>query len=55
VAVEIERDDVAGRRLFDCVLFSWRKFGLQLVGNCLGDLTLNSEHVREIAVIGLSP
>src|SRR5712692_4376660 len=54
-SVEIERGDVARRGAFDCVLFARRKFGLQLVGDRLGDLTLNGEHVREIAIISLPP
>src|SRR5207249_280429 len=53
--VEIERADVARRRTLDCVLFTRRKFGLQLIRNRLRDLALNREHVRKIAVIGLSP
>src|SRR6266516_6139415 len=53
--VEIERADVARRVTFDCVLFTRRKFSLQLVGNSLCDLTLNGEHVRQIAVITLGP
>jgi hypothetical protein len=28
---------------------------LQLVGNRFGDLALNGEHIRQIAIIGLSP
>src|SRR2546430_12034863 len=53
--VKIERADVARRRTLDCVLFTRRKFRLQLVGNRLCDLALNSEHVCQIAVIRLSP
>src|SRR6266700_7503176 len=53
--VEIERADVTRRRTLDCLLFTRRKFRLQLIGNRLCDLALNGEHVRKIAVIGLSP
>src|SRR6266480_810106 len=53
--VEIECADVARRRAFDGVLFSWRELRLQLIGNCLCDLALNCEHIREIAVVGLRP
>src|SRR5205823_11293935 len=53
--VKIERADVARRRTLDCVLFTRRKFSLQLIRNRLRDLALNREHVRKIAVIGLSP
>src|SRR6266481_3565907 len=53
--VEIERADVARRGKFDGVLFPRRKLCLQLVGDRLCDLTLNGEHVRQVAVISLSP
>src|SRR5439155_5523283 len=53
--VEIEGADVARWRTLDCVLFTRRKFCLQLIGNRLRDFTLNSEHVRQIAVISLGP
>src|SRR5439155_14365227 len=53
--VEIERADVARRRTLDCVLFTRRKFCLQLISDCFCNLALNSEYVREIAVISLSP
>src|SRR6266480_3157968 len=53
--VEIERADVARRRTLDCVLFTRRKFSLQLISNRLRDLALNGEHVRQIAVICLPP
>src|SRR6266550_7839360 len=53
--VEIERADVPRRVTFDGVLFTRRKFRLQLIGNRLCDLTLNREHVRQIAVISLGP
>ena len=41
--------------LLDCLLFMWRKFGLQLVGNRLRDLALNGKDVRQFAVISLRP
>src|SRR6266567_1546841 len=53
--VEIERADVARRVTFDCVLFTRRKLCLQLLGDRLCDLALNREHVRQVAVISLSP
>src|SRR5882724_246054 len=53
--VEIERRDVARRRTFDCVLFTWQKFGLKLLGNRLRDFTLNREHIRKLAIISLPP
>src|SRR6266536_1544061 len=53
--VEIERADIARRVTFDGVLFTWRKFCLQLISNRLCDLALNGEHVRQIAVISLGP
>src|SRR5438552_17662965 len=53
--VEIERADVARRRTLDCVLFTRRKFCLQLIRNRLRDLTLTGEHVGQIAVMTLSP
>src|SRR5207247_8460481 len=53
--VKIERADVARRRTLDCLLFTRRKFGLQLVRDRLRDLALDGEHVREIAVIRLPP
>src|SRR5439155_21043660 len=53
--VEIERADVARWRTLDCVLFTRRKFSLQLISNRLRDLALNRKHVRQIAVISLPP
>src|SRR6266571_6467028 len=53
--IELESSDIARRRLFDGGLFAGRKFCLQLVGDSLSDLALNGEHIREIAVISLSP
>src|SRR6058998_3216930 len=53
--VEIERADVARWRTLDCVLFTRRKFSLQLISNRLRDLALDGEHVRQIAVISLPP
>src|SRR5260370_14606671 len=53
--VKIERADVGRRGTFDGVLFAWRKFGLQLIGNRLRNLALNRKHVRQIAVIRLPP
>src|ERR1700746_498532 len=53
--VEIEGCDVARRGAFDCVLFTWRKLGLKLLGNRLCDFTLNCEHIRKIAIISLPP
>src|SRR5437660_49167 len=53
--VEIEGANVVGRLAFDGVLFAWREFGLQLVGDGLCDLALDGEYVREIAVINLPP
>src|SRR6266567_1676221 len=53
--VEIEGGDVVCRGTFDCAFFAWRKFCLQLVGDRLCDLTLNGEHVGEIAIVRLRP
>src|SRR4029453_14638007 len=54
-SVKIEGGNVARRGGFDCSFLTWRKLGLQLVGNRLRNLTLNREHIRQIAVISLSP
>ena len=35
--------------------FTWRKLRLQLVGNGLGDLALDGEDIRQIAIVGLRP
>ena len=32
-----------------------RELGLELLRDCFGDLTLNGEHVRQIAIVGLRP
>src|SRR5262245_53133467 len=40
---------------FNGALFLWRKVCLQLVGYCFCDLVLDSEHVRQIAIITLGP
>src|SRR4030095_10530619 len=53
--IKIESRDVARRGAFDCVLFTWRKLGLKLLGNRLCNFALNREHVGKIAVISLSP
>src|SRR5919198_5841684 len=45
--VEIESSDVARRRTFDCIHFTWRKLGLKLPGNRFRDLALNREHIRK--------
>src|SRR6266581_6522301 len=46
--IEIERADVARWRTLDGVLFTRRKFCLQLISNRLRDLALNGEHIGEI-------
>src|SRR6266576_2776307 len=53
--VEIECADVARRRAFDGVLFSWRKLCLQLIGDRPCNLALNGEYVSQIAVIRVPP
>src|SRR5260370_36120002 len=53
--VEIERSDVTCWRVLDRALFTWRKLDLELVGDRLRDLTLNSKNVRKIAIISLPP
>ena len=37
-------------RFFDCFLLVRRKLRLQLVGNGFGDLALNGEDIRQVAV-----
>src|SRR6266849_4912389 len=48
--VEIERADITRRGALDGALFGWGKFCLQLVGDRLCDLALNSEYVGKIAI-----
>ena len=31
------------------------RLGLELLRDCFGDLTLNGEHIRQIAIVGLRP
>src|SRR5437867_251505 len=53
--VEVIRCEIRCGRLLDRRLFARRDFGLKLCDYLSGDLTLNREYVREIAVIGLRP
>src|SRR6266851_643948 len=53
--VEIERGDVARWGTFNRLLFSWRKFYLQLFRNRLCDVALNGECVRELTIVSLPP
>ena len=53
--VQIERSDVTCWRTLDRVLFPWRKLDLELVGDRLRDLTLNSKNVCKIAIMSLPP
>src|ERR1700730_1834784 len=46
---------VGGGRLCDSCFLAWRHSSLQLVGNRLSNLTLNGEHIREIAIVSLRP
>ena len=52
--VEIECFDIPGR-LLDRRLFRGRKLRLELAGYCLGDLALNGEGIRQLAIVLLSP
>src|SRR4029453_283707 len=53
--IKIESRNVARRGAFDCVLFTWRKLGLKLLGNRLCNFALNGKNGRQIAVIIFSP
>ncbi len=49
------RSDVRGGSLVDRTLFPWRYFGLKLIGDGLGDLTLDGENIGQVPVIFLRP
>src|SRR6266516_1819960 len=53
--VKIESREIGSGRSLDCGLLTRRKLGTQLISNRFGDFTLNGEHVRQIAVISLTP
>jgi hypothetical protein len=44
--VKVERREISGGRFLDRRLFARGNFGLQLVGDRLGNLALDSEHIR---------
>ena len=52
---EIVGSEVRRRALVDCTLFLWRKFGLKLIRNFLGNLALDGEHIGQIAIVFLRP
>jgi len=43
--VKVISSQVRGRALADCTRFLWRKLGLKLVGDFLGNLALNGEDI----------
>ena len=53
--VKIIGNDVIRRLLLHGCCLSKRKLSLKLIGNCFGNLTLNGENVRQIAIVGLGP
>src|SRR4029434_849515 len=53
--VEIVGTQVRRGPLADCTLFRWRQLGLKLIGDFLGNLTLDGEDVGQLAVIFLDP
>ena len=55
VRVEIERCDIGRRAAFNGALLAWRELRLELVGDGLCDLALNSENIGQIAIVSLRP
>ena len=53
--VEIVGSQVGGGAFVDCTLFLWRKLGLKLVSNCLGNLALDGEDIGQVPVIFFGP
>src|SRR5207248_4304000 len=53
--VEIECRDIRGGLALDCGLFAGGKLRLKLIGDSLGDLTLDSEDVSWVAIVCLRP
>ena len=55
MAVEIKRNHVRSRRLFDLALFIRRELRLQLIGDGFCDFALNRENISQIAIVSLRP
>src|SRR5438045_7096394 len=53
--VEIVSGEIFRGPFFDSGFLRRRKLRLQLVGNCLGDFSLNRKHVRDIAIVSFGP
>src|SRR4029453_1426195 len=53
--VEIVGNEIRSWALTDYTLFLWRQFGLKLVGDFFGNLTLDGEDIGQVAVIFLDP
>src|ERR1700704_3862166 len=53
--VRVVRNHVSCRLLLHGSFLFRREFGLKLIGNGFGDLTLDRENVGEIPVVGLRP
>ena len=53
--VKIEGREIISRSLLDRGLFRWRKFGLKLIGDFLGNLALDGKDIGQITVILFGP
>src|SRR5262249_50344702 len=55
LSIKVESGQVGGGRFFNRRLLVRRKLRLQLLGDGLGDLALDGEDIRQVAIVGLGP
>jgi hypothetical protein len=53
--IKVTGEDVFNRRLFNNCLFNGREFGVELLFDGLGNLTLDCENIRQTAFVTLRP